>query len=84
MIVSLLHHYDINAGVLQGSVLRPTLFLVYINVLPDGALSRIGIYAYSSIQTSESSLIPLKMNDIGLPKSSSFRLLRLVFTPKFD
>ena len=34
-----------NAGVPQGSVLRPTLFLVSINHLPDDVLSRIGIYA---------------------------------------
>ena len=39
-------------------MLGPTLFLVYINDLHYGALSRIGIYAddttsYSSIQTSD-------------------------------
>ena len=120
--------HAINAGVAHGLVLGPTLFLVYIDDLPDIALSRIGIYtgdttAYSSIQTSdffdklemtaeleedlrfivewgksggyhsmlsrpncslsrhcESSLIPLKMNDIELTENASFRSLGLIYT----
>ena len=115
---------------LHHQVLGPTLFLVFINDLPDEALSRIGIYAddstvYSSITGSDQfekvemaaeleydlrgivewgnrwlvtfnatktkllsfnhhrdpSLVPVKMNDIELPKSTSFRLLGWIFTP---
>ena len=49
--------YITNAGVPWGSVLDPTLFLVFINDLPDEVLSRIGIYAddttlYSSLSKS--------------------------------
>ena len=40
--------YPINAGVPQGFIV-PTLFLLYINDLPDDVICKIGVYADTTL-----------------------------------
>ena len=53
-----LQEYPVNAGVPEGSILGPTLFLLYINSLPDDVICNIAIYADDSTLYSKCNQAP--------------------------
>ena len=91
--------YPVNAGVPQGSILGPTLFLLYINDLPDDVICDIAIYADDSTLYSKcdqasdlwqqlelASELEFDLRDsyiISIPKTASKKIRALIRSMKF-
>ena len=58
--------YPVNSGLPQGSILGPTLFLLYINDLPDDIICDIAIYADDTTLYSKSDQVSNQWQQLEL------------------
>ena len=62
---------NVKVGVTQGSILKPLLFLIYINVLADGLSSKIELF------TDDTSLFPVIHDSVNTTSELNSDLARI-------
>jgi len=77
-------NYPVEAGVPQGSILGPTLFLIYVNDAVDCLRPGVKLEAYADDKTLYSTIPPLTFNDVIVEESSEIKLLGVTFDERLS